>query len=118
MKTKDYTDLEQSKKLSEILSIESADMIYCYTKKGNKLVSPIPIHLTSTPTNTFKYLYCWSLTALLEVISYPSLHKTYLGWRCDSYNKEGTTCKLGEDKNNPIDACYKMVLKLHELNLL
>lgn len=118
METKSYTDLKQSKNLSEILPIESADMAYCYTKKGDKLVSPILIHLTSAPTNTFKYLYCWSLTALLEVIPYPSLHKTYLGWRCDSYNKEGTTCKLGEDKNNSIDACYKMVLKLHKSNLL
>ena len=108
---KSYTDIEQSKKLSEILPLDSADM--CYLKREiNDTFIEVPI---SKPKGTIDRitLPCWSLAALLEVIHYPSLHETYSGWRCDSYNTEGTTYKLGGDKNNPIDACYEMILKLH-----
>ena len=109
---KSYTDLEQSKKLAEILPIESADMRY----------SPLGDNMHPWVwTDTFiekDAIPCWSLAALLGVIPYPSLHKTFSGWRCDSYNKEGTSCILGVPADNPVDACYEMILKLHELNLL
>lgn len=57
---KSYTDLEQSKKLSEILPLESADMYYLY----NDIVYAIPyknrIDVVAEP--------CWSLTALLDIL--------------------------------------------------
>ena len=117
---KAYTDISQSKKLAEILPLESADMHYNNASiKGINYADEhraelmeynraIKVLSKYTLNPLFEVVPCWSLAALLGVLPYPSLHKTYLGWRCDSYNKEGTTCKLGEDTNNPIDACYEM----------
>ena len=113
---KSYTDIEQSKKLAEILPIESADMYYSMDIDLMEHES-VP---TIKEDDHFALLFlsdvpCWSLAALLSALPYPSLHKTFLGWRCDSYNKEGTTCKIGNDKDNPIDACVAMIEKLHNL---
>ena len=115
---KSYTDISQSKKLAEILPLESADMCYGIdddTLKYNSLPWLIPYRKYTAKEF---YIPCWSLAALLGVLSYPSLHKTFSGWRCDSYNKEGTSCILGEPADNPVDACYEMILKLNELKLL
>lgn len=109
---KSYTDVSQSKKLAEILPLESADMYWWHN--GQRYYVETKEH------NDFQKsdIPCWSLAALLGVLSYPSLHKTFSGWRCDSYNKEGTSCILGEPKDNPVDACYKMIIELHEQKLL
>jgi len=63
---KSYTDLEQSKKLTEILPIESADM---------KILSfGIDIKRRVVPINDIAVLNredeipCWSLAALLELL--------------------------------------------------
>jgi len=111
-----YTTIEQSRKLSEILPLESADMYYILMPDGVYNHFPLTGRKTELAENTD--ILCWSLAALLDVLPYPSLHKTFAGWRCDSYDKEGKTCKLGENADNPIDACYEMTLKLNELNLL
>lgn len=110
---KSYTDLEQSKKLAEILPLESADMYYplmednipcekAYSKDGEYLPG--------------EDIECWSLAALLDVLPYPSLHKTYRAWRCDTYNEAGYVKNIGEETDNPFDACYEMIIKLHEVN--
>lgn len=114
-----YTTIEQSKVLAKILPLESADMHYHYDSDFDELESIPTIteeddHFVLFP----KDIRCWSLAALLNVIPYPSLHKTFSGWRCDSYNKEGISCILGEPKENSIDACVEMIIKLHELKLL
>ena len=111
---KSYTDLEQSKKLVEILPLESADMYYDVDIYGVRTTPEVLI----TSVVRKKDVPCWSLAALLSVIPNPSLRKTFSGWRCDSYNKEGTSFILGEPSDNPVDACYEMILKLHEMNLL
>lgn len=111
---KAYTDLEQSKKLAEILPLESADMYYDVDIYGVRTTPEVLI----TSVVREKDVPCWSLAALLSVIPNPSLHKTFSGWRCDSYNKEGTSCILGEPLDNPVDACVEMIIKLYELNLL
>lgn len=97
------TSLEQSKKLIELgIDRKSSDMYYwCgsdlriggYRAQDEELDIP-----------------AWSLTALLNILHYPSLHKTFSGWRCDFYNKEGTSCKLGESLDNPIDTSFEMVV--------
>lgn len=119
---KAYTDIEQSKKLAEILPLESADMCY-------RIVA-------YNPNNTHEYqpycfsgtlesdIPCWSLAALLAVLSFPAL-------RYDIEDGEGrwiVGCDVGCEnddkgylsyyKDNPVDTCYGMILKLHELNLL
>lgn len=130
---KSYTDIEQSKKLAEILPIESADM--CHIKHcildnldwrfddaflplllGDKSLSEI---LTST-------LPCWSLTALLDALPKEIVydkHIVYLEFHAwDNFleyvNNADYTLYVTESYDNPIDACYEMILKLHEQNLI
>lgn len=113
---KSYTDLEQSKKLAEILPIESADMSYDWFVIGEKY-SSIP--------QCRKYiddeLPCWSLTALLNVLDYPQLSKDKLGsgkigWMVSVYPND---CRYDSCwHTNPVDACVEMIVKLHEQKLL
>ena len=132
---RDFTTVEQSKILSEFLPTETANMVYCYTKEGDKLISNVPIHLTRATTNTFKHLCCWSTAALTKVLPpylfefergidlniYPNLNGN--GWHC-SYmpncieNRKNDKFTLITSANNLIDAVFEMILKLHELKLL
>ena len=60
---KSFTDIEQSKKLVEILPIESADMLYSPLGNDYPWVWHEEVKLlekNATP--------CWSLTALLDVL--------------------------------------------------
>jgi hypothetical protein len=103
---KSNTDIEQSRKLAEILPLESAD----YRKYTG--IKTIP---------------CWSLAALLDVI--PKHIKEYNVLRTDIGEKDFSIWydKVGYGVNDelpditmecPADACYELILKLHELNLL
>ena len=117
---KAYTDLEQSRKLAEILPLESADMWYQHIgfsfKDGSKKLIYLPMVVRDNESD--KDVPCWSLAALLNIIPYHSSHRTYSGWRCDSYDKEGELHMFGEPSDNPVDACYETILELHERNLL
>lgn len=126
---KSYTDLEQSKKLAEILPIESADMYYSKydTIHANTLYGSCDIRYF----NINEYIPCWSLAALLEEIPYTVI------------NAVGEDLKLHIDKDNlqyslfyeneytgdmfeietelyddMIDACCEMILKLNKQELL
>ena len=107
---KAYTDLEQSKKLAEILPPESADMYY--DRYGTPRPADIP---------------CWSLAALLDVI--PKHIKDYNVLRIDISENDTSIWydEIGYGVNNDlpditmesaVDACYEMIIKLNELNLL
>ena len=74
-KCKAFTSLEQSRKLAEILPLESADM--CYIKHASsdnptwRFDNDIPpMVLSNIPINeiTVETLPCWSLAALLSVV--------------------------------------------------
>ena len=112
---KSYTDLEQSKRLAEILPLESASMIYMPIKGG---FFKIP---ECYPFNEFKDsdtkpLPCWSLTALMNILDRGALFITPQGWACQSYiNLKAIT---SDHHSNPIDACYEIILRLHELKML
>ena len=104
------TSIEQSKQLIKLgIDISTADMFWhrtlggIYTLRVNDIMTKLDIP-------------AWSLSALLNVLPYPSLHSTFMGWRCDSYNKEGTTCSFGECTDNPIDTVFEMVVRLKENN--
>ena len=134
---KSCTDLSQSKKLAEILPFDTADMHYnnlsvrgvnyvdshhadlmpymdaVKTLSGYSIVNPL-----------FEVIPCWSLAALLNVLPDELGDNHFL-----TLNKEGAEyCCCYEDINgnsfrhefgdNPIDACYEMILKLHELKML
>lgn len=121
---KSYTDIEQSKKLAEILPMESADMWYhghhSPLKSERKYDDePCPFH--SVSPNWDKP--CWSLAALLDVlpknldIGRPVLATNYRGYYWVSYFDEYMRENKFTSKiyNNPIDACYEMIIKLYEL---
>ena len=117
---KAYTDLEQSKKLAEILPIESADMMYhsVETEYGSGVFVAISKVITNGFENDDFYIDdipCWSLTALLKVMPFwYDIHpvKNGVAIKCD-YGKEEIVIS-----SNHIDACVEMIIKLNKLNLL
>lgn len=123
---KSYTDIEQSKKLAEILPLESADMGWYYSRNPqaarNQMWAGTKAENADIP--------CWSLAALLEQIPYEVCddngNSSYL-----QINKEDDVYQLvytdpyGDFESietdryeHFVDACYEMILKLHEQNLL
>lgn len=61
---KAYTDIEQSKKLAEILPIESADMHYVMIDTENEIYSAgLSNYIGILPS-----LPCWSLAALMNLL--------------------------------------------------
>lgn len=119
---KAFTDLEQSKKLTEILPIESADMIYMpmmdIDSMSNSGFFDIP---ECYPFNEFKDsnnkpLPCWSLAALMDVLDRGALFKTPQGWACQFYID--FKAFTSDYYDNPIDAYVEMIIKLHEHKIL
>lgn len=120
---KSYTDIEQSRKLKKILPIESADMLYVYDRHLNKLYEDTPYVIGYKVLNENVDIPCWSLATLLDVLPNSlgrytkSLYWFDDAWHCE-YVDENSESKIGTSAGNPIDACYKIILKLYELNLL
>lgn len=105
---KSYTDIEQSKKLADILPLESADMYYWCgedLRVGGYKAIDIDYDIP-----------CWSLAALLSVL--PKIHKLkpILDLEENSIQYSGTDVYVVAD--NPVDACYEVIIKLNKLNLL
>lgn len=131
---KSFTDLEQSKKLAEILPIESADMAHYpfgILRNGESVVSP----LQESKIEDLQEIYgiqvipCWSLTALLDALPVSCDD----GQHCltlinpNPNDKTEWLCAYEDCKgdlmmecyaDNSIDACYEMILKLHDLKML
>ena len=129
---KSYTDIEQSKKLAEILSLESADAKYGYIapyEYSDRMYDegydeiPYPIAFIKKDYSNFfveEYddeLPCWSLAALLNVLPNGS---DIVKEETDTEN-EKYMCTVGINDdiistfaNNPVDACVEMILKLKE----
>ena len=128
---KSYTDIEQSKKLAEILPLESADMYY-FRQIVNDYFPPAesiyPIPLFKDGKEDFNYdIRCWSLAALLGVL--PKRIKECNVLRIDIDEKDFAIWydevgfRVNNDlpditADNPVDACYEMILKLNEQNIL
>jgi hypothetical protein len=111
---KSYTDIEQSRKLEKILPVESADLFY---KAGNDTQPTFRLHSYGHIMSD-KDVCAWSLAALLNVLNFPSLTQNKENeWEVCvlDHNNDGYVETTG---NNPVDACYEMILKLNELNLL
>ncbi len=119
---KAYTDIEQSRKLAEILPLESADMYWDLLSKDKYAkVNNIGTCLGRT------CVYAWSLSALLDVLpmitkdkdtANPFIAKTpdneyYVVYA--TFTKEVDSSGIYD---NPIDACYDMIINLNKLNLL
>lgn len=122
---KAYTDIHQSKKLAEILPIESADMWWSKNFIYYNPTAAIGISAEYSNVYTYKFgeddIPCWSLVALLEVLPERVIMPYYApylqkedGKYHTAYGNEDLLCKA----DNPIDACYEMILKLKEKDLL
>ncbi len=122
---KAYTDIEQSKKLAEILPLENADMHYNNVSiKGINYVDEhraelmeynraIKVLSKYTINPLFEVIPCWSLSALLDV--YPMCVGRDLGMFCCWVNQK-SMCSSHFD--NPVDACVDMIIKLKKRSLI
>ena len=122
---KSYTDLEQSKKLAEILPPESADMFLALNGTHPVVSKYIGDRFITTDT-----IPCWSLAALIEVLpdeiiddngdkipidirKYDS--KYLIAYRNDlNWSDKITT----DEHENLVDAAVEMIVKLHKEELL
>ena len=121
---KAYTNLEQSKKLVKILPLESADM--CYIAHSELINIHEPFYKKADKED----VPCWSLASLLSVLESEidgEDGETYLlniekdgTWWDVWYREQYDEAEPIETESTEelIDACYKMIIKLHELNLL
>lgn len=112
---KSYTDTEHSKKLVEMLPLESADMYYTRDSLENYY---FPIPLIGKYSAIHDQLPCWSLAALLNVLP----NGTDVVKEETDTESEKYMCTVGVKNDiistfadNPIDACFEMIIKLHEL---
>lgn len=140
---KAYTDIEQSKKLAEILPIESADSHYVRKStdfRGNPVdgkwseprygnTNSKYAHYVVQNFSSYEKLPCWSLSALLDY-----MHKVDLFPDITDFNGEfklvvsyvneegekilGNVQTIISRNENLIDGCVEMIVKLNEQNLL
>lgn len=122
---KAYTSIPQSITLGKFLPIESTDGFY------ESILNPTTkewedILVTGTEWASPEVVIpAWSLSALLDVL--PEINgipltlekvKAEDGYEGYYYHIEYENIILIPYSKNPIDACYEMILKLHEQKLL
>ena len=132
---KSYTSLEQSRKLAEILPLESADMAWCNNSiRGVNYTDEYSANLYTVKEmqecfdktlngwdKYWKLIPCWSLAALLNVLPFPQLSKDKIGdgktgWMVSTYPNEGRYDSDWHD--NPVDACVDMIVRLSKSGLI
>lgn len=130
---KSFTDLEQSKKLAEILPLESAD----YTRLGKDESNVLTRTYFESCSSELKgwigkdEMYpCWSLAALLEQLPYEVCDDDGNSFYLQTNKEDDVYQLVYTDPNGDfesietdryehfIDACYEMITRLNELNLL
>lgn len=142
---KSYTDISQSKKLAQILPVESADMYYKYVlPKSDRIIHTPEI---GNPINSLKWynegytllmskrepitlseycIPCWSLATLLGVtrnyctrfeLTLRTNKKYNLFAMGDNFVYRGFN-EYPDGIDNPIDVCVALIEKMHELKLL
>lgn len=133
---KNYTDIKQSKILAGILPIESADSHYVrktFDFMGNPIEGNWSHPKYGNPNSKFAHyiiqnfedyeiIPCWSLAALLDVIpdsiydNTDEFSQLEFSKRSIAYHDLNDGIKIGSLKDNLIDACYEIIIKLHEQN--
>ena len=121
------TTIEQSKKLIKLgINVNTADMTYnaiVVSGEDKMLINgwKLKVGLDSEiKDNDFSYrngytIPAWSLSALLDILPFPQLSKDKLGggkvgWMVSVYPNDCRYDSCWHD--NPIDACYEMIIKL------
>ena len=128
---KSFTDIQQSRKLAEILPLESADMLFQLGE--DKYADSIRVPLTKKHWEQMMpdINPCWSLAAMIEHLRkhnlFPEIKDAddYILMDITFYDEDEAVGKvinpvhfIRAQGKNILDACYEFVLKLHELNLL
>lgn len=131
---KNHTDIKQSKILSKIIPVESADLYFMPTHDGYDLKIPYngmirnKLFFSEYPDR----IPSWSLSALLSILPNNGSISTTLSkggyiistleytnsWFVDYEDETDGLNNCVTSAKNPIDACYQMILKLHERKLL
>ena len=138
---KNYTDIEQSKKLSEILPLESSDAFYPWRelmKDYDSIYVPEKMLVSDLEEDD---ICAWSLATLLNVLPneiitdnmfecHYQIHiRKYDGgdnttlYQIAYGNNRGLSGSWHdmintEEKESLIDCCVQMIIKLHELKML
>ena len=133
METKNYTDIEQSKKLAKILPFESADMCWFVHADDEDFATKIAFVAGSavhyayekiTDWNDTPYIPAWSLAALLKLLPQKIEHEgneaelhinsrmTDLWYENDNFIYFSTFAK------ELIDACVQLICTLNEKSVL
>ena len=113
---KSFTDLEQSKKLAEILPLESADQTWArITIAGANLDVPEELQYRHNGDMPFKYYSgigtpCWSLAALLDILPNENMLVKTTDGEYYYLDKDVMT----QHYDNPVDVCYEIILQLKE----
>ena len=116
---KSFSDLQQSKKLAEILPLESGDMCYvwdyerkCYTPEFFSFIQ----NQDNEGVEHIDYP-CWSLAALLKLL--PKSARLEKGNVTELYRVTlPVELETSDWYDNPIDACVAMIEKLYERKML
>lgn len=112
-KCKAFTSLEQSRKLAEILPLESADMYWWPTS--------IRYYIEAMDDGDFNeeegHVRAWSLAALLGVLPEIQSCKPIIALD-DNYITYPHMSDLHTKADNLVDACVAIIERLHELKLL
>ena len=114
---KSYTDIEQSKKLAEILPFESADMGFYYSSNPQDARNQMWVGTKAENAD----IPCWSLNALLNVLPQSvrlvgTPKDSY--WYCECVNVNNQWYAGFKSADNSIDACVEMIVKLKKEKLL
>ena len=128
---KAYTDIEQSKKLAEILPIESADMHYAKVIHGFDLSKDWVYEIQLCAPSEKNHIPAWSLAALLEQLDFSiineqeedlvlQIEKEGLQYYLHYDNEyTGDVCEIETLMyDDLVDACVEMIIKLKEKKLL
>lgn len=130
---KSYTDIEQSKKLAEILPLESADMAWypSYAKEGYSIRMLNNTYSLDIIGEEHDDIPAWSLAALINIIPQEIFDGEYIINITEGCNNRWilTYDYYDEDRNhsyyglstgadNLVDVCTDIIIKLKERNII
>ena len=131
MNIKSFTGIEQSKKLSGILPLDSAD--HCFLNDGTAIKAEINsynVALQLWKNHYVEIIPGWSLSALLGLMPFQIIENNnrFGFYQVKGFNKQGETYRFGYKTNNNsflfetswhndvIDAAFEMICWLKEYN--
>lgn len=125
MKPKLCTDIEQSKKLAEILHVASADMHYAKVIHGFDLSKDWVYEIQLCAPSEKNHIPAWSMAALLNILQTMTLSGDCDEWKAEVYMYEEEEGKVLYDiqhiegyADNPLDSVVNLIIQLKNKKLL